>query len=190
VAAAPLPILAPRPERFVSGVVTMEGRCTPADVLANRLDAWHGTHLHNYSFARLRVLSDDDDVLRVRVAVRLAGPLCVETDCTFHSPEPRTIVMTIVDGEGQGTVVETHATPITRERTRLVEATLAASPRPGFRVAFALRPVVARLIELAAARLWRDDLAYAERMFTLRQRRQERDDDAARLEVVGSRGTP
>jgi hypothetical protein len=58
-------------------------------------------------------------------------------------------------------------------------------------VAIALRPLVGRLIERAATRLWRDDVAYAERLFTLRQRRGgERDGDGAQLEVVGTRGTP
>jgi hypothetical protein len=55
----------------------------------------------------------------------------------------------------------------------------------------ALRPVVAKLIERAALRLWQDDLAYAERLFTLReQRRAAREGEAAQLEVVSSRGTP
>jgi isorenieratene synthase len=191
VAATPLPVLAPRPQRFVPAVVTIEARCTPADIIANRLDAWHGTHLHNHSFARLRVLGDDDDLLRVRVAIRVVGPVCVETDCTFHSPEPRSIVMTIVDGVGQGTVVETHATPIAKDRTRLIEATLAASPGPSFRVVRALRPVVTKLIERASVRLWQDDRVYAERLFTLRQRRSEvREGEPAPFEVVSSRGNP
>jgi isorenieratene synthase len=186
VAGVPLPVVPSRPRDFIPAVITMQGRCAPADVIANRLDAWHGTHLHNHSFVRLRVLGDEDDVLRVRVAVRLVGRVCIETDCTFHSPEPRTIVMTIVDGEGQGSVVETHATPIAPtsrcDATRVIEATFATSPRQGFRVAMALRPVVSRLMARAAERLWRDDLAYAERLFALRERRGgERD---AGLEVI------
>jgi hypothetical protein len=92
--------------------------------------------------------------------------------------------MTVVDGEGQGSVVETHATPVAPGVTRLIEATLAASPRREFRVALALKPLVARVIERAAARLWRDDIAYAERTFALRQRQAER--AGTRLEIVGS----
>ena len=30
----------------------------------------------------------------------------------FACPDARTIVMTIIDGEGAGSVVETHATPL------------------------------------------------------------------------------
>lgn len=190
-AALPAPVLAPRPARHIAAVVSMQVRCDPADVIANRLDPWHGTHLHHHSFARLRVVGSDDDVLRLRVAFRVVGRLCVEVDCTFHSPEPRTIVMTVVDGEGVGSVVETHATPIAPGLTRVVEATLAASPRPGFaralRLGWLIRPLLAR----AAERLWIDDAAYAERLAWLRERavRRERD-DAAHLEMVASRGTP
>jgi isorenieratene synthase len=182
------PILPPRPAQHLTGVVTMQARCAPADVIANRLDPWHGTHLHNYSFARLRVL-DDSDVLRVRVAFRVLGPVCVEVDCTFHSPEPRTIVMTIVDGEGLGSVVETHVTPVGPDCTRIVEATLAASQRPGFRVALALGWLFRPLIERASQRLWVDDAAYAERLFRLRERGLGQSGEA-QLERVASRGTP
>jgi isorenieratene synthase len=183
------PILAPRPMQHLTGVVTMQLRCTPADVIANRFDPWHGTHLHNHSFARLRVLHHDDDVVRVRVAFRLFGPLCVEADCTFHSPEPRTVVMTIVDGEGIGSVVETHATPVAPDATRIVEATLAASQRPGFRVALALGWLFRPFIERAAQRLWVDDAAYAERLFHLRELAARGSGDA-QLERVALRGTP
>ena len=90
------------------------------DVIANRLDPWHGAWFHPYSFARLEVLSSPpstgdvaDDADRFLVAVtfrmrRLGVPVIAE----FTSPEPRTIVMRIVDGEGTGSVVETHATPV------------------------------------------------------------------------------
>jgi hypothetical protein len=61
----------------------------------------------------------------VRVSVRVLGPLAVEVDATFHCPDPRTIVMTIIEGEGVGSVVETHATPIGPGRTAVIEATLA-----------------------------------------------------------------
>jgi hypothetical protein len=78
-------------------------------------------------------------------------------------------VMHIVEGEGAGSVVETHATPIRAGRTAVVEATIAHSDRSGFALARpaagALRPVM----RWAAARLWRDDLAYAERRYALRQ---------------------
>ena len=183
------PILPPRPTQYLAGVVAMSARCTPADVIANRLDPWHGTHLHDHTFARLRVLGHDDDVMRVRVAVRLFGPVCVEADCTFHSPEPRTVVMTIVDGEGVGSVVETHMTPIAPDTTRIVEATLAASDRKGFAVARALGWLFRPFMERAAERLWVDDAAYAERLFQLRARAAERSGEA-QPERVALRGTP
>ena len=167
---APLPVLARRPEIFLEGVVQLEVRCDPEDIIANRLDPWHGVHFHPYAFATLTVLDLDDDVVKVRVAKRLVGRIVAETDATFHSPEPRSIVMTIVDGEGKGSVVETHATPIEPGRTMVVEATLATSDRQGFRHARKLQSFIRPLIERSARRLWVDDAAYAERLYELRNR--------------------
>ncbi|MBI5537375.1 MAG: Rieske 2Fe-2S domain-containing protein [Deltaproteobacteria bacterium] len=165
------PILAPRPERFIDGVVRVEARCDPSDVIANRLDPWHGAHFHPHTFARLRVTNlSADDVLSVRVAYRVAGPVCVEVDCTFHSPEPNTIVMTIVGGDGVGSVVETHASPIEPGRTAIVEATLATSDRAGFRLAMLASSVVRPFILRTAHRLWMDDVTYAERSYAARVR--------------------
>ena len=166
--AAPRPVLAPRPTAFLDGVVRMEARCDPADIIANRLDPWHGVHFHPYSFGTLQVTEQDDERLTVRVSKRLIGRLCTEVDATFHSPEPRTIVMTILRGEGAGSVVETHATPIEPGRTAIVEATLATSDRPGFRQALRLGRVIRPFIERSARRLWVDDAAYAERLYARR----------------------
>ena len=165
----PRPVLPPRPSLFMEGVIRMEARCDPEDVIANRLDPWHGAHFHPYSFASLSVLDLDDHVLKVRVAKKLVGRLVVETDATFHSPEPRTIVMTIVEGEGRGSVVETHATPIEPGRTAVIEATLATSDREGFRHALKLNRFIRPFIERSARRLWVDDAAYAERLYALRK---------------------
>ena len=164
------PILAPRPEKFLSGVVRMEAACEPSDIIANRLDPWHGAHFHPHSFARLKVLSDREDVLLVRVAYRVLGPLAVEVDATFHCPDPRTIVMTIVGGEGVGSVVETHATPISPGKSAVIEATLATSERPGFKFALGFGRLLRPMIERRAARLWVEDVAYAERRYRLRAR--------------------
>jgi isorenieratene synthase len=163
------PILASRPRRALDAVVRLQARCEPADIIANRLDPWHGVHYHPHSFARLRVLQEPDpDTLLVRVAFRIAGPVCVEVDCTFHSPEPRTIVMTIVAGEGTGSVVETHATPMDEGRTCILEATLATSERLGFRSALWAAPLLRPWLRRRAARLWVEDAAYAERTFAMK----------------------
>jgi isorenieratene synthase len=107
-----LPLLPVRPQRFIPVVIRFAARCDPEDIIANRLDPWHGVHLHPHSFARLKVIGNVDEVLTVRVVFRAFGSFGVEVDCTFHCPEPNTIVMTIIDGEGKGSAVETHATPI------------------------------------------------------------------------------
>ena len=166
--ATPLPILAPRPSAALAGGIRMEARCDPGDILANRLDPWHGAHYHPHSFGRLKVLEEREDLLLVRVAYRVLGPLAVEVDATFHCPDPRTIVMTIVGGEGTGSVVETHATPIGPGRTAVIEATLASSERPGFRHALRLSRWLRPAMNARAARLWVEDIAYAERRYQLR----------------------
>lgn len=166
--AVPTPILPPRPSNALSGVLRMVARCDPEDVIANRLDPWHGAWFHFHTFARLKVLSAADDVLTVRVAFRVAGPMCVEVDCTFHCPEPRTIVMTIIDGEGVGSVVETHATPVAPGWSAVVEATIATSERLPFRFLLPANRLLRPLIEGRTRRLWAEDLAYAERARFLR----------------------
>jgi hypothetical protein len=180
--ALPAPVLAPRPPaaHSVVAVATMAGRCEPSDVVANRLDPWHGSWFHPYSFANLRVISapptecaEADDRFVVEVSYRVAGQLGVPVIAEFSCPEPRTVLMRIVEGEGAGSVVETHATPLGTDpdgapRTAVIEATLAHSARTGFAVARAAAPLLRPLIRRAAARLWRDDLAYAERRYALR----------------------
>jgi hypothetical protein len=178
------PVLGPRPaaDRSLSAVATVIGHCEPQDVIANRLDPWHGDWLHPYSFAGLRVVSTpppdpapSEDRLLVEVTFTLGKRLGVPVFAEFSCPDPRTITMEIVDGEGAGSVVETHATPLRpepdgRARTAVIEAVVAHSDRPGFgharRVAGLLRP----LITSTARRLWRDDIAYAERRYALRTR--------------------
>lgn len=165
----------------IDAVATVTGICEPEDVVANRLDPWHGAWFHPYSFTRLRVLEapqgtdvpDDEDRFLVEVTFRLAGHWGVPVLAEFTCPEPRTVVMRIVAGEGAGSVVETHATPLGpgldgRPRTAVIEATIAASERPGFTVATKLAPAIRPLMRHTAKRLWRDDLAYAERRYALR----------------------
>ncbi|MCB9730109.1 MAG: Rieske 2Fe-2S domain-containing protein [Deltaproteobacteria bacterium] len=165
------PILAPRPSGpCLDAVIRMEARCEPADILANRLDPWHGAHFHPYAFADLTVTRADDEALELRVAYRIAGPLVMEVDARFHCPDRRTIVMTIIDGDGAGSVVETHATPMGPGRTAVVEATIATSERRGFGVAARLGPLLRGMVARQAERLWADDIAYAERRAWLRWR--------------------
>ncbi|MFF7340566.1 DUF5914 domain-containing protein [Streptomyces sp. NPDC008163] len=173
------PVVPVRPARggAVDAVFTAVGRCEPQDVVANRLDPWHGSWFHPYSFIDLSVVrepeGDGDDAFVVDVSFRVAGRLVVPVRAEFTAPGPRTVVMRITDGEGASSVVETHATPLTRPdherpRTAVVEATVAASDRPGFALARAVAPVLRPLMRRTAGRLWVDDLAYAERRWALR----------------------
>ncbi|MEV7180959.1 DUF5914 domain-containing protein [Kitasatospora sp. NPDC093679] len=169
----------------LTAVVSLAGRCEPRDVVANRLDPWHGAWFHPYSFGALTVLespaatlpvteSADADRFLVRVDFRLGRQLAVPVTAAFTAPGPRTVVMEIVEGEGVGSVVETHATPVSGPgepaRTIVTEAVVAASARRGFAVARALAPLVRPAVRRGSARLWRDDLAYAERRHALRTR--------------------
>lgn len=170
----------PAPGTGVAAVFTAVGRCEPQDVVANRLDPWHGSWFHPYSFVDLTVAreprgdeGDENDAFVVDVSFRVAGRLVVPVRAEFTAPEPRTVVMRITDGEGATSVVETHATPLTaadadRPRTAVIEAVVAASERRGFALARAAAPVLRPLMRHTAGRLWRDDLAYAERRWALR----------------------
>ncbi|MET7280643.1 DUF5914 domain-containing protein [Kribbella sp. NPDC005582] len=176
-----LPPVPVRPDAHrLDAVATMIGRCEPIDIIANRLDPWHGAWFHPYSFSDLEVLQvpEDtgdpaDDRFIVDVTFRLGGPLGVPVRAEFTCPGPRTVVMRILEGEGEGSVVETHATPLGAgpdglPRTAVIEATVAASERPGFQLARRAAPLLRPAVQWSAKRLWRDDLAYAERRYALR----------------------
>ncbi|MEU4037938.1 DUF5914 domain-containing protein [Streptomyces collinus] len=178
-----LPPVPARPDlhRALVAVYTGTGRCEPEDVVANRLDPWHGAWFHPYSFVDLTVVDSPrppdgqavPDAFTVDVSFKVAGRLVVPVRAEFTAPGPRTVVMRITDGEGEGSVVETHATPLGPDatgtpRTAVVEAVVAASGRPGFALARRAGPLLAPLVRQAAGRLWRDDLAYAERRWSLR----------------------
>lgn len=175
------PVVPQRPSgaNSIAAVESLAGRCEPEDIVANRLDPWHGSWFHPYSFVGLKVTEvpegpdPDPDRMVVDVGFRVAGRWGVPVRAEFTCPEPRTVLMRIIEGEGEGSVVETHATPLGTDRdgvprTAVIEATVAASERTGFalarRVAGAVRPAM----RLVARRLWKDDLAYAERRYLLR----------------------
>ncbi|MFG2512185.1 DUF5914 domain-containing protein [Streptomyces sp. NPDC048584] len=179
---APVVPLRPARGRALTAVHTTVGVCEPEDVVANRLDPWHGAWLHPYSFVDLTVTGTPDGVasgdgsedgFTVDVSFKVAGRLVVPVRAVFTAPEPRTVVMHITEGEGAGSVVESHATPLGsddrgRPRTAVVEAVVAASGRPGFALARGAAPLLRPLVRAVAGRLWRDDLAYAERRWSLR----------------------
>jgi len=161
----------------VAAVMAEPGICEPQDVIANRLDPWHGAWFHPYAFSHLSVDDDasDESKLVVDVTFRLSRTWGVPVRAEFTCPDARTIVMTITEGEGQGSVVETHATPMGidaegRPLTMVTEATIAYSDRPGFAVARWMKPVLRPGIKRTARKLWVDDLAYAERRYALRMR--------------------
>nr|WSS65941.1 Rieske (2Fe-2S) protein [Streptomyces sp. NBC_01177] len=167
----------PVPADAVDAVFTAVGRCEPEDVVANRLDPWHGSWFHPYAFVGLSVAGTPEqggeDAFTVDVSFKVAGRLVVPVRAVFTAPGPRTVLMRITDGEGAGSVVQTHATPLTAPgaadpRTAVVEAVVAASGRRGFALARAAAPVLRPLMRRTAGRLWRDDLAYAERRWSLR----------------------
>ena len=191
------PVVPARPplSQAVHAVATLVGVCEPEDIVANRLDPWHGGWFHPYFFRSLSVLSAPAEVpdaemtepevtgaevaqsggdrFVVSVTFRVAPGLGVPVRAEFSCPEPRTVVMRITEGEGLGSVVETHATPLGRgpdgrPHTAVIEAVVAHSGRPGFGLARRASPALRPAVRRAAARLWRDDLAYAERRYRLR----------------------
>lgn len=190
------PILPVRPKGpRIAAVTALTGACEAEDIIANRMDPWHGAWFHPYSFTKLDVLSappetrdlpEELDRFLVAVTFRL-GRLGVPVIAEFTSPEPRTLVMRIVDGEGTGSVVETHATPNGygsdgRPQCTVIEAVIAHSDRPGFARALRAAPMITPFMRHAANRLWRDDLLYAERLHAVR--RQDADGSADLLTPV------
>ena len=171
------PTIATRPDlsRSITTVYAQAATCEPQDVIANRLDPWHGAWFHPYAFSHL-VVDDDastDDCLVTDVTFRLDRTWGVPVRAEFTCPDARTIVMTVTEGEGTGSVVETHATPIGRDRdgrprTVIAEATVAYSPRPGFAVARRLGALVRPLMVRTQAQLWVDDAEYAQRRYLVR----------------------
>jgi hypothetical protein len=173
------PTITTRPpmESSFATVIAVRGRCEPSDVIANRLDPWHGTWYHPYAFSHLTVddSASSDEVLTVDVAFRVSRQWGVPVRAEFACPDARTIVMTIIDGEGTGSVVETHATFIGPDDngkpvTVMTEATIAHSSRKGFRVARAVAGLLRPAVASTARQLWVDDMAYAERRWLLRDR--------------------
>ena len=161
----------------VIAVITRGGSCEPQDVIANRLDPWHGSWFHPYAFSHLVVDDDasDEHTLVVDVTFRLSRTWGVPVRAEFTCPDARTVVMHITRGEGAGSVVETHATPLGvdadgRPLMMMTEATIAYSDRPGFQLARWMAPILKPSIRRTARKLWVDDLAYAERRYELRRR--------------------
>lgn len=184
----PAPVLAPRPpaRESLAGVVAHAVDCEPRDIIANRLDPWHGAWLHPYAFSDLTVDEAESTVDRLvlDVSFRMGRYLAVPVRAQFVCPDARTITMTILSGEGEGSVVDTHATPLTAPgvhpaRTVMTEATIAHSGRPGFAMARRVAPLVQAGIRRTASRLWADDLVYAARLYQLRRRAVETPADGA-----------
>jgi hypothetical protein len=172
------PVLATRPplEESLASVISLAADCEPRDIIQNRLDPWHGAWLHPYAFSDLTVDDDasSDDRLVLDVAYRLGHTFAVPVRAEFTCPDSHTIVMTITDGEGTGSVVETHATPLTTAgthpaRTVMTEAVVATSDRVGFRVARGMAPLVRVGMRASATQLWADDIVYAARLYELRR---------------------
>ena len=172
------PVLATRPPLAdsIASVISLAVTCEPRDIIANRLDPWHGAWLHPYAFSDLAVDETEStpDKLVLDVAYRLGRTFAVPVRAEFTCPDSHTIIMTITDGEGVGSVVETHATPLTGPgthpaRTVMTEAVIATSERFGFKVARGLAPLVKVGMRASATQLWADDLVYAARLYELRR---------------------
>lgn len=177
------PVLATRPplDASIASVISLPVTCEPRDIIANRLDPWHGAWLHPYAFSDLTVDEGEStpDKLVLDVAYRLGRTFAVPVRAEFTCPDSHTIIMTITDGEGVGSVVETHATPLTGPgvhpaRTVMTEAVVATSERFGFRVARGLSSLVKVGMRASATQLWADDLVYAARLYELRRAAAER----------------
>ena len=172
------PVLAERPDLdgAIASVISLAATCEPRDIVANRLDPWHGAWFHPYAFSDLTVddAASSPDRLVLDVAYRLGRRFAVPVRAEFTCPDAATVVMTITEGEGLGSVVETHATLVTAPgehpaRTVMTETVVAASDRMGFTVAKGLGALVRAGMRRSQHQLWVDDLEYASRRYALRQ---------------------
>ncbi len=175
---APVTTRRPPAAESVAAVINQRALCEPADVIANRLDPWHGAWFHPYAFSHLSVdeSASDPHRLVVDVTFRLNRSWGISVRADFTCPDARTIVMTIIDGQGAGSVVETHATPLGYDErgypaTMITEATTAYSDAREFAGVRRFGPLLRPLMRRTARRLWVDDLAYAERRYALRHDR-------------------
>lgn len=173
---APVITARPDPRLSVAAVINQRAVCEPLDVIANRLDPWHGAWFHPYAFSHLSVdeSASTPGRLVVDVTFRLNRSWGVSVRADFTCPDARTIVMTILDGQGEGSVVETHVTPLGQDErgwatSMITEATIAYSDAPQFAAVRRLGPVMRPLLKHTARQLWVDDLVYAERRYALRR---------------------
>ena len=118
-----------------------------------------------------------EDRFLVEVTFTVGKRFGVPVHAAFSCPDPRTITMEIVDGEGAGLGRRdarhpaAPRTPTGRPRTAVIEAVVAHSDRPGFAVTPPGRRGAAAADRAhGGRRLWRDDIAYAERRYALRAR--------------------
>jgi hypothetical protein len=163
------PYVSARPASGIGVVIQKDARCEPRDVIANRLDPWHARWFHPYAFSDVRVLSDTPQALLAEVSYRIGGRYIARVNAEFTTPDPRTITMTIVEGEGRGSVVETHGTPRDQSHTSIIELTIATSDRSGFVHALKATPLIKPVLAARQRRLWVDDAQYAERLFAIRE---------------------
>ena len=162
------PLVPKRPDGAVTAVVERSGRCDVRDIIENRLDPWHGRHLHPYAFSDLVVVEEDDSGVTCEVDYRMFGPVAARVLVRFEAPEAATVRMEILEGLGAGSVVETHATRAAPGRVRVIEALFATAPGASVSGRW-FAPIIAAVISRVADRLWVDDVAYAERRYALRQ---------------------
>ena len=154
------PIIPARPPSpRLAAVTRLEGVCEPCDVVANRLDPWHGAWFHPYSFTRLEVLSspaadedlpDEFDRFVVAVTFRM-GRLGVPVIAEFTTPDPRTVVMRSSTAKDRAASWKrTSRRRVSGRdglpRTAVVEAVIAHSDRRHFGKALFVAPVIRPLM--------------------------------------------
>ena len=169
-----------RPTHFVAGVVRTELACDPEDVMARRLDPWASPRGRFEQLLAKELLVESDERLVVRAESRCFGPRRRTLDLAIECPSARSVTMTVLSGEAEGSVIETHATPSEAGRTSIVEATLVPCSDPSAarqarsqRLLGALHASLGRglrsWLEFQTRRRWRHDARYVERLCQLRQ---------------------
>lgn len=137
----PAPLVPPRPGTAgaLDAVHVAFGTCEPEDVVANRLDPWHGAWFHPYSFVDLTVVSvpdpgreDGEDTLVVDVAFKVTGG----SSCRSAPSSPRQdpAPSSCASPRGRGGAPSSRRTPRRSARTagaaRAPPSSRPSSPSP------------------------------------------------------------
>ncbi len=144
-------------------------------VQENYLDFLHPAEYHTTVFAHCRYMGKEGDVNLVELGYKLPFGKTLTTQTRVWAPTPYQVRNEVYAGLGAGTVIESHITPITADRSIIHEiyhVPAAIAPKEGW-------PLMRWLMRRSARRIRVEDAVFSARRYRLR-----------RLGFVDGRGLP